>query len=392
VRSGFGIFSEAFGTTGQMQQNNHGSWPSSYVNELSGLNLTLPTAFFEDPFPGPPVPTSTPLGILFGTNPYTSTSRTGYVEEWNFAVQWQLTPSLMTEAAYFGSHGVKLPTMIVDNVAWPAAPTPIQTRQRWPQYAPYAQGGYDESMSWYDGLSVKLEKRMSKNLTFLVDYTWSHTIDLVDSLISLTSLTAGPWGYPTAAATRYNLGNDFKGAAGFNVRQVFNASYLYEIPAKSQNKWLNAAIAHWSLTGIVSANNGSPYVAYLSNDNENIGTTSGFLNEFPDLVGNPNSISPRTSSEWFNTAAYSIPAFGIAGHAGKYSLYSDPEVNWNSAFFKRFPFGESRDVEFRVEFFDFLNSSTFAAPGSLVGTPEFGTISSTIQGGRTIQFAFKFHF
>jgi outer membrane receptor protein involved in Fe transport len=391
VRSGFGIFSEAMGLSAQMQQNNHGAWPSSYVDELSGLNLTLPTAFFEDPFPGPPVPTLTPQGILIGTNPYTPTSRTGYVEEWNFALQRQLTPSLMVEATYFGSHGVKLPTMIVDNVAWPPAPTPIQTRQRWPQYAPFPQGGYDEAMSWYDGLSLKLERRMSRNLTLLVDYTWSKTMDLVDSLFSEVTLTAGPYSN-TSDPTRYDIGNDFKGPAGFNVRQVFNASYLYEIPAKSQNKWVNAAIAHWSLSGVISANNGTPYVAYLSSDNENIGTAQGILNEFPDLVGNPNSISPRTSSEWFNTAAYSIPAFGTAGHAGKYALYSDPEINWDSAFFKRFPFGESRDVEFRAEFFDFLNLSTFGPPGSLVGTPEFGTISSTIQGGRTIQFALKFHF
>jgi hypothetical protein len=390
LRSGFGIFSEVIGTTEEMQQNNHGNWPSSYVDELSGLNLTLPTAYFENPFPGPPVPSLTPQGILTGTNIYTPTSRTGYVEEWNFAVQRQLTPSLMVEATYFGSHGVKLPVFIAENTAWPPGTTPIQTRQRWPQYAPFPEGGYDEGMSWYDGLSVKLERRMSRNLTFLVDCTWSKTMDLVDSLFSQANLVNGHYSN-WAAPTRYNIG-DFRGPAGFNVPLLFNASYVYEIPAKSQNKWINAAVAHWSLTGIVSADNGTPYVAYLSSDNENTGANAVALNDFPDLVGNPNAISPRTSSEWFNTAAYATPPFGTAGYAGKHALYSDPEINWNSAFFKRFPFGESRDVEFRGEFFDFLNASTFGAPGSLVGTPEFGTISTTRQGGRTIQFALKIHF
>jgi hypothetical protein len=388
VRTGFGIFSEAFGTTAEMQQNNHGSWPAAYVNQLTDINSTLPTTFLEDPFTGPPVPTLTPQGIGFGTNPYGPTSRTGYVEEWNFALQRQLTPSLMMEATYFGSHGVKEPVMIIENVAWPPATTPVATRQRWPLFAPFNQGGYDEAMSWYDGLAVKLEKRMSRNLTFLVDYTWSKTIDMTDSFRSYGDLVGG--GAPLGnSPTRYTLG-DYKGPAGFNVPQVFNASYVYEIPAKSRNKWVNGAIAHWSLTGIISADNGIPYVVYIDSDNENTGTSR--INEFPDLVGNPNSIPTRTVNEWFNTGAYAIPPFGTEGNAGKHALYSDPEINWNAAFFKRFPFAENRDVEFRAEFFDFLNSATFSPPGSLIGTPEFGTISTTRQGGRTIQFALKIHF
>jgi hypothetical protein len=387
VRSGFGIFSEAFGIAGQAQQGNHGNWPVAYGQTLSSLNMTLPTALLQNPFPGPPVPTLVPLGVSEGVNSYTPTSRTGYAEEWNLTLQRQLTPSLALEAAYFGSHGVKLDTQIVDNVANPPGAGPVLDRVRWPNFPAYVENGYNEAMSWYDGLSLKLEKHTSRNLTFLIDYTWSKTMDQVDSLTSVDNLSNIAI---FATPTRFDLG-DFKGPAGFNVRQVFNASYMYEIPAKSQSKWVNAVIAHWSLSGIVSADNGVPYVVYLSSDNENIGTV-GRYNEFPDLVGNPNSIAKRTIYEWFNTAAYTTPAFGTAGSAGKYTLYSDPEINWDSSVYKRWPFGEDRDVEFRAEFFDFLNSSTFNPPATLVGTPEFGTISSTRQGGRQIQFALKFHF
>ena len=119
----------------------------------------------------------------------------------------------------------------------------------------------------------------------------------------------------------------------------------------------------------------------------------GRYNEFPNVVGNPNSISNRSIYEWFNTNAYATPPFGTAGTAGKYTLYSDPQINWDSSLYKRWPFGpENKDVEFRAEFFDFLNLSTFNPPGTLVGTPQFGTISSTRQGGRQIQFAVKVHF
>jgi hypothetical protein len=293
----------------------------------------------------------------------------------------------MAEAAYFGSHGVKLGTQIVENIGIIPGTNPLPSRQKWPNFPPYVENGYNEGMSWYDGLSLKLEKHTSRNLTFLVDYTWSKTLDQVDSLTSVDNLVSiGIFATPT----RFDLG-EFKGPAGFDVRQVFNASYVYEIPVKTQNKWANAAITHWSLSGIVSASSGVPYVAYLASDNENIGTV-GRYNEFPDIVGDPNAISRRTANEWFNTTAYAVPPFGTAGHAGKHALYSDPLINWDSSIFKRWPFGETRDVEFRAEFFDFLNLSSFNPPGTLLGTPQFGTISGTRQGGRQIQFALKLHF
>jgi hypothetical protein len=388
VRSGFGIFSEAFGIQGQAQQGNHGNWPVAYGQTEPSLNLTLPTEFLENPFPGPPVATPVPLGVSQGVNAYVPTSRTGYVEEWSATVQRQITPSLGLEVAYFGSHGTKLGIQIVENVADVPGTGPVLDRVKWPNFPAYVENGYNEAMSWYDGLSLRLERKTSKNLTFLVDYTWSKTMDQVDSLTSVDNLANIAI---FATPTRFDLG-EFKGPAGFNVRHVFNASYIYEIPAKSQSRLVNSAIAHWSLSGIISADDGVPYVSYLSFDDENIGTV-GRYNEFPDVVGNPNSISNRSIYQWFNTAAYVIPPLGTAGTAGKYTLYSDPEINWDTSLYKRWPFSqETKDLEFRAEFFNFLNASTFNPPGTLVPTPQFGTISSTRQNGRQIQFALKFHF
>jgi hypothetical protein len=391
VRAGYGIFFDTFGVNyGQTDQGNRGNWPFAFDQTVGSLNLTVPTAFLQDPFPGPPVATSTPLGVTQALNLWPATSRTGYVGEWSFTLQRQITPSLKAEAAYFGSHGVKLSGQIYDNTALFPGTDAYQDRQRWPNFPAYIMNGYNEFSSWYDGLSLNLEKRISNNSAFLINYTWSKTMDDVDSLASVDNLASVS---VYANPERFDLGS-YKGPAGFDVRHVFNASYIYEIPLKSQNKWANAAIAHWSLSGIFSLDSGIPYVAYLESDNENLGVpgSSGSYGEFPSLISNPNAISHRTANEWFNTAAYVTPPFGTYGNAGKHTLYSDPEVNWDSAIYKRWPFGESRDVEFRGEFFNLLNLSTFLPPGVVLGTSQFGTISGTRQGGRTIQFALKMHF
>ncbi len=387
VRAGYGIFSDAFGATAQGDESNHGNWPFSFSETEGSLNLGLPTAFMADPFPGPAVATTTALGLSQGMNFDTASSRMGYVSEWNFSLQRQLTPSMMLEASYVGSHGVKLPSQIVDNTAATPGTDPYQDRQRWPNFPPYVENNYHENSSESNVLSVKLDKRTSHNLSLLVDFTWLKTLDNTDDLASSTT-AINP--INAANATRYNLGS-FWGPAGFDIQTIFNASYIYQIPFTMQSKWANAALAHWELSGTVAADGGAPYFVAIDGDNENIGSV-GRLDEFPNLIGNPNAISHRTATVWFNTAAYQMPAYGTAGDAGKHALFSDPLLNWNSAFTKRWPFGETKSVEFRAEFFNFLNQSTFFAPQSLINDANFGVVNQTRQNGRQIQFALKLHF
>ena len=65
---------------------------------------------------------------------------------------------------------------------------------------------------------------------------------------------------------------------------------------------------------------------------------------------------------------------------------------WDFSVHKYWPFHESKRLEFRAEFFNFLNHATFGRPGLLVGTPQFGTISTTRTPGREVQFALKLGF
>jgi hypothetical protein len=236
---------------------------------------------------------------------------------------------------------------------------------------------------------LKLDKRTSKNLTFLVDFTWQKVLDNMDGIGTGVN-AATPGNTEGADPTRFNLGQ-FWGPAGFDVEKIFNASYVYDIPFKTQDKWANAALANWSLSGNIAADGGIPYFVFIDGDNENIGSV-GRYDQFPNLISNPNAIAQRTNLEWFNTMAYQMPAYGTAGDAGRHAQFSDPLLNWNSAITKRWPFGETRSVEFRAEFFNFLNQSTFAPPQSLVNDANFGVVNQTRQNGRQIQFGLKVHF
>jgi hypothetical protein len=182
IRSSFGIFDDTFGVNyAQSYQGNRGNWPFSYPQTIGGLNLGLPEANMQNPFPVPAV-SDTPLGCEQSLNVQQSSTRTPYVEESSFSIQRQLTSSLALQVAYFGLHGVKLSGQIIDNSAVVPGTDNYQDRQQWPQFPPYVLNEYNEMPSSYEGGSLKVEQRYSKNLSFLVSYTYSKAIDILDSL------------------------------------------------------------------------------------------------------------------------------------------------------------------------------------------------------------------
>jgi len=392
VRASFGIFNDIFGANQQSPTGTSGNWPYSFPQTLASVNAAVPDTFLQNPFPGPPVGSVTPLACAQCQNIEKSSTRNPYVEEWSLSLQRQITQSLLIEADYFGSHGVKLLGQVLDNVAAVPGTTPLAQRVRWPGFAPYVNNGFNEYMSWYHGLDLKLEKRFSRNLSFLVSYTFSKTLDQSDSLGN-----GNIYGQPTANPTRYNI-SLFKGPAGFDIRHRLSASYNYDIPGHTGNKWLDAAIAHWQLSGIVTVDSGVPFYPYLTTDNENIGIASfgsPRYTEFPNLVCDPTQGFHQTASAWFNTSCYQLPAFGTRGGAGRHAVYSQGLRNWDAAINKQWPLGESkvRSLQFRAEFFNALNATTFDPPGVFFGTAGFGKVSSTVrQPGRQIQFALKLHF
>jgi hypothetical protein len=384
VRASFAIFNDIIGENPQSQQGNRGNWPYSFPQSVTALNTGLPSAYLQNPFPGPAAGSDTPLGCQQCLEVAHDGTRTPYVTMWSLSLQRQLTPSTFLQASYFGSHGVHQLGQIVDNTAVVSGTDAYQNRQKYPEFPPYVNNGFNEFPSWYDGLSLEVRKKTSHHTSFLVAYTWSKALDIMDSLIVGTN-------YPFAQPTRFNI-RDFKGPASFDVTHRLTASYAWEIPVSTGNKLANAVVANWTLSGIATIDSGSPYYVLLQADNANIGSVGGRLTSEPDLVCNP-VLSHPTIDRWFNTSCYVIPPFGTQGHAGKHGLYTQGMFNHDFSLAKRWPFKETRSFEFRGEFFNSFNNHTFDKPGYTIDVPSsYGKISSVRQGGRQIQLGVKIHF
>jgi hypothetical protein len=228
-----------------------------------------------NPFPGNPQGSATPLICSQWLNVETNSSRTPYVTEWTFSVQRQIGSNLTVEASYFGSKGTKLTAQIVDNTAVVAGLGPYSTRQLVPQFAPYILNGFDEFGSWYKGGALRVERRFSAGLSFLLSYTYSKNIDYVDNLSN-----GNVGGQVTSNPTRFS-GTLNKGLAGFDLRHVLVLNNVWNIPGRTHRSALDAVVAGWTLSNILSLHSRLLFSVSMGSDIQQIGTVGGRLLNIP---------------------------------------------------------------------------------------------------------------
>jgi hypothetical protein len=184
-----------------------------------------------------------------------------------------------------------------------------------------------------------------------------------------------------------------KADSSFDHRNRFVGNVLYDLPfAKGTNRWVRAVAAGWRAGGILIAQSGPPFTVNLSSSNDvaNIGLVNGNNLERPNVAGNPNN-GPKTVGEWFNTAAFSLPAAFRFGNDPRNSVLGPGFVNLDTSLQKEWPLRESMNLQFRVDAYNTLNHPNFNLPGRIFGASNFGVISSA-QDPREMQFALKFDF
>ena len=161
----------------------------------------------------------------------------------------------------------------------------------------------------------------------------------------------------------------------------------------------NRLVEGWQLSGILSASSGLPFNVFTGYDRSGLGPINIFSR--PDYVAGCNPYSgAQTVAEWFNPNCYTLQAQGTTGNTGRNSLRGPEFFNADISLLKDTRINERFKVQFRAEFFNFLNHENFALPNSMLYSnagPNVGTagkITSTAPNAtpRQIQFGLKLNF
>ena len=86
---------------------------------------------------------------------------------------------------------------------------------------------------------------------------------------------------------------------------------------------------------------------------------------------------------------------GLVRHSGavdRSRLEALEVADWNVTIVKQTSITERAKVEFLAEFFNLLNHVQFADPGTSLGNPQFGIVSSTMNSPRLVQLGMRLAF
>jgi len=257
-------------------------------------------------------------------------------------------------------------------------------------------GGHDD----YRALQLSAMRRSNSGLTLNAQYTLGRSFG--NSEGSNESDTA-------SNNARAQKEFDFEEAYNkFDIRHNFNASVIYAVPSGSLNGITKTIFGNWEVGGIANARSGVPVnvfitrpdIVYRDTATGNFFTGAAAGREAvintpgggatratrrPDLVA---GVDPYLNQDrtLFNPAAFAIPAPGTFGNLPRNYLRGPHFRQIDLILGRKFPFAETRNVEFRAEFFNIFNLTNFAAPPSTLG-PTLGTASGQFQPGQPLSFS-----
>jgi hypothetical protein len=173
-----------------------------------------------------------------------------------------------------------------------------------------------------------------------------------------------------------------------DVRQVFNLAAVYELPLGAGKAHLSrpgaarAIFGGWRWSGIMTARTGLPVNVIVDRANASLPdqfSVSGA--ERPNVVPGVSLIPSGgpTPNDWIDPRAFSIPAAGTFGNAGR-NLARAPSL-WqvNATLAKNISLTERVALQCRVEAFNVFNRAQFGSPQADLSTPlSFGVITTPV--------------
>jgi hypothetical protein len=347
----------------------------SFFSWATGFNQNVPLVKFNS--------AGQPLVGLVGFSAEDPNIRSAYIYQYNFGIQRRFAKEMSFELDYQGSTGHKLGLFVDYNQPQVIVNNPLVRGNQAPnvQIYPYPTfGGIDVGKdignSNYNGMVATYNWR-HKGYFLQASYTLSHSID--DN-----SAFFGSSGELSVISNGTNINLD-RGNSSFDTRQRFVGVYNMEVPigtghalAGGNNVFDRYVIGGWQVSGIVSAQTGSPFTVY-----DTAADFSGFnqLADRPDvLMSGPLPTNYGNPDAAFNTSYFSaIPPTGRTGTSGRNAYYGPGLFNWDLTLLKTVPLGTERlKLTLRTDFFNFFNNTNFANPTNNESSGSFGKITSTV--------------
>ena len=374
LRSGFGVFFDTGQQAGSFGYLGPGFQALRFFGSSSGSPAAFPAPLSQivPAVSYPPVP---PYGTAYA---FPSHMQLPYTLQWNATVEQALGRDQALTVSYVGAKGRRL---LEQN---------LQTLSNNPNLSSvtFFRTGLTSD---YHALQLKFQRRLSRGITALGSYTWSHCLD---------------YGSQNSAFPQK------RGNCDFDVRHNLSTAFSGDFPGVAGSRLVRAIVNDWGLDGRLSARTAFPVT--LDGPSFINSTTGQFENAGLDTVaGQPLYLfgSQYPGGRAINPGAFSLPAGCTPFSCGGTSGAGDAPRNFlrgfgawqvDAALRREFPLGERLKMQFRAEAFNTLNHPNFGTINTRFGNNLFGEATGTLAQGlgvlsplyqmggpRSMQFALK---
>ena len=449
----FGLAFDVTGKGNLVVRMGAGAFPDRYQgNQIFGLISNPPSTYTATLYNGqmqtinPNNALSAPVNI----NAIESDDKIPVVYNWNTGIQAKLPKAFMVDVAYVGSTSRHLLNQTnINGVPFGGAfllenQDPTKGTGGVPGDKSYSSTyirplqGYDNiylqnfgGTSNYNALQAQINRRFASGLFLSASYVWSKCMDTGD--YDGTGLPV----FPEAGMERAYA----YGPCGFDVRQNFTTSYVYNFPKFSRMmRWANNGVGRrifdgWTISGVTIFRNGNPTTIMIGLNSGSVTNFTGSGSQIGTLravqVGDPSQGTSNDPYNRINVAAYAMqplptfapgancPTFGCAtsftyGFGQTRNQVITPGMNnFDLTLQKNIDITEGKQLQLRLEGFNAFNHTqfsglnstiNFASPtdssvknlsydsnGKLLRTSGFGAVSGT-RPARVVQLSAKFVF
>ena len=298
--------------------------------------------------------------------------------EWNFELQHTFGTRTVISANYVGNHGYDEiafnPTLNGFGFGTLPATTPDPRVGRVDQL-------YSGGISNYNGVTFSIQENQWHGLSGRLNYTYSHALD------EFSNVPEEPFSVITSILTQINPNNlRSQYASGDNdARHLISGSYVYQLPFKSEQRLLNAAIGGWMISGTMFYRTGFPFSiidggATAGLVGNNLGGTSSFgatilAQPLPTFTQrNFSNGQACVVAACFSTADFVQPSTGFMGSVGRNAFRGPGFLGGDLSVRKNFALNERMTFQLGFSAYNWFNHANYGAPYPNTNAPFFGQV------------------
>ncbi|MDQ6676316.1 MAG: TonB-dependent receptor [Acidobacteriota bacterium] len=285
--------------------------------------------------------------------------RIGYAQNWALSAQRDLPQGLVLLASYLGIKGTRAQQQSLPNTYPAGALNPC----------PACPTGFtylaSNGNSIRQAADLEIRRRLHSGLAVTAHYTWSKSIDNA-------SLGGKNQGGPLIAQNWLDLRSE-RALSYFDQRHLVAVTSQYSsgmgvAGGMLLSGWRGALLKEWTVTNKLTAGSGMPQTPiYYFATVQGTGVTGSIR---PDYTGAPLYNAPPGLA--LNPNAFTAPAPGRWGNAGRNSITGPSQLTFNSSLARTFRKGDHVSLDFRLDATNALNHPVYTGWNTLVASSQFG--------------------